>query len=95
MGWKDEPKNKQPGLYSQDGIYGVSERDEFAVVPPGHYLVMGDNSFSSRDGRFFGWLPNDNIYGRAVCIWWPIGRWRDFTGFSKTWWGKSILYLQI
>ncbi|MCX5758616.1 MAG: signal peptidase I, partial [Candidatus Hydrogenedentes bacterium] len=72
--------------------YGVQTEDEFAVVPPNCYLVLGDNSGDSVDGRYFGWLPNDSIYGRAVCIWWPIGRWRDFTGFSKTWWGKSILY---
>ena len=91
MGWKDDPKNKQPGLYSQDGIYGVSERDEFAVVPPGHYLVMGDNSFSSRDGRFFGWLPNENIVGRVASVWWPPTSWRDFTGFSETtWWRLTV-----
>ena len=91
MGWKEDPKNKQPGVYSQDGIYGVSERDEFSVVPPGHYLVMGDNSFSSRDGRFFGWLPNENIVGRVASVWWPITSWRDFTGFSGTlWWRATV-----
>ena len=91
MGWKEVLKNKQPGVYSQDGIYGVSERDEFAVVPPGHYLVMGDNSFSSRDGRFFGWLPNENIVGRVASVWWPITSWRDFTGFSGTlWWRATV-----
>jgi signal peptidase I len=84
MGWKDEPKNTQPGIYSQHGMYGVREQDEYAVVPPGHYLVMGDNSFSSRDGRFFGWLPNENIVGRVASVWWPITSWRDFTGFSET-----------
>ncbi len=72
--------------------YGVQTEDEFSLVPPNCYLVLGDNSGDSADGRYFGWLPNDNILGPAVCTWWPIGRWRDFTGFSKTWWGKSILY---
>jgi len=72
--------------------YGVRTEDEYAVVPPGCYLVLGDNSGDSVDGRYFGWLPNDNIYGRVVCTWWPVDRWRDFTGFSKTWWGKGILY---
>jgi len=72
--------------------YGVQTEDEFSVVPPSCYLVLGDNSGDSVDGRYFGWLPNDNIYGRVVCIWWPMGRWRDFTGFSKKWWGKGILY---
>ena len=91
LGWKEDPKNRQPGVYSQDGLYGVSEREEYAVVPPGHYLVMGDNSFSSRDGRFFGWLPNENIVGRVSAVWWPITSWRDFTGFSETrWWRLTV-----
>ena len=30
--------------------------------------------------------------GRVFSIWWPIARWRDFTGFSRTWWGRAILF---
>jgi signal peptidase I len=91
MGWKEEPKNAQPGVYSQHGMYGVREQDEYSLVPAGHYLVMGDNSYSSRDGRFFGWLPNENIVGRVASIWWPITSWRDFTGFSATlWWRGTV-----
>ncbi|MBI1319710.1 MAG: signal peptidase I [Candidatus Hydrogenedens sp.] len=71
--------------------YGVSPGiDEFSVVPEGHYLMLGDNSRQSRDGRYFGWLPEENIVGRVACIWWPINRWRDFTGFSNTWWWKTL-----
>lgn len=54
-----------------DGIYGVQPADEFSVVPEGHYLVLGDNSAQSRDGRYFGWLPRNNIVGRVAAIWWP------------------------
>ncbi len=66
--------------------YGVATDDAHALVPPNCYLVLGDNSAHSRDGRFFGWVPNERILGRVSCIWWPIPRWRDFTGFSSTWW---------
>ena len=72
--------------------YGILEDDAYCLVPDNCYLVCGDNSGDSVDGRFFGWLPNGNIMGRASCIWWPIGRLRDFTGFSKTWWGMGLLY---
>jgi signal peptidase I len=72
-------------------MYGVRTEDEYAVVPEGHYLVLGDNSASSRDGRFFGWLPNENIVGRVACIWWPPQRWRDFTGFSETLWWRALV----
>jgi signal peptidase I len=71
--------------------YGVRQSDQFALIPGGHYLVMGDNSANSRDGRFFGWLPERNILGRVSSIWWPIPRWRDLTGFSDTLWWNSLL----
>jgi len=72
--------------------YGVLEDDEHSLAPKDCYLVCGDNSPDSADGRIFGWLPNDNILGRAFCICWPPSRIRDLTGFSKTWWGMSLLY---
>lgn len=71
--------------------YGVLPEDEYSVVPEDCYLVLGDNSGNSRDGRYFGWLPNENILGRVSCIWWPYPRWRDFTGFSQTWWWRGLI----
>ena len=73
--------------------YGVRPEEEFSVVPEGHYLVMGDNSSNSRDGRYFGWLPNEHIVGRVSSVWWPVRNWSDFTGYSRTWWWKSFLFL--
>ncbi len=73
--------------------YGILEDDEHALVPEGCYLLLGDNSTHSRDGRVWGWLPNEHILGRAACIWWPPSRWHDFTGFSKAWWWRSLIAL--
>ncbi len=78
-----------------DGPYGVQPADEFSRVPEGHYLLLGDNSAYSRDGRYFGWAPNEHFVGRVSCIWWPPPRWRDFTGFSHTWWWRSLVALII
>ena len=72
--------------------YGILPDDEYSLVPDNCYLVCGDNSADSADGRVFGWLPNDHILGRAFCIWCPPSRVRDLTGFSKTWWGMALLY---
>jgi len=72
--------------------YGILQDDAFSRVPEDCYLVCGDNSGDSVDGRYFGWLPEGNIMGRVFCIWWPMARWRDFTGFSNTWWGRSLIF---
>lgn len=82
------PENQE---YTRYGKYGVLSADEYAVVPEGHYLMLGDNSASSRDGRVFGWMPNEHMVGRVASIWWPPPRWRDFTGFSSTLWWRTLL----
>jgi signal peptidase I len=39
-----------------------------ALVPVGRVLVMGDSRGNSRDGRFFGLLPLEEIYARASRV---------------------------
>ncbi|MBX3180449.1 MAG: signal peptidase I [Candidatus Hydrogenedentes bacterium] len=72
--------------------YGSLPGDEYQLVPEDHYFLLGDNSLNSVDGRMYGWVPRNHLYGRASAVIWPIGHWRDFTGFSHTWWGKLLLY---
>ena len=54
-------------------IYKKSDNNYLNVdtyrVPEGHVFVLGDNRDDSRDGRFFGFLPVENIMGRAFGIW--------------------------
>jgi signal peptidase I len=44
------------------------------VVPSQEFLVLGDNRNNSEDSRFFGYVPRENIIGKALFIYWPPQR---------------------
>lgn len=44
-------------------------------IPEDHVMAMGDNRDNSSDGRYWGFVPVENIKGKALFIWWPPGRW--------------------
>jgi signal peptidase I len=48
-------------------------------VPPGHYFMMGDNRDASDDSRYWGFVPDDHIRGRAFFIWF---NWDDIASLA-------------
>lgn len=55
--------------------YGDFDKEGYKItVPKGNYFVLGDNSSSSKDSRYWGYVPFKNILGKAMVIYWPPNR---------------------
>jgi len=50
------------------------------VVPAGNYFMMGDNRDNSADSRYWGFVPDENIVGRAFFVWMNLGNLRRIGG---------------
>lgn len=77
----DHDENLEPWkvVQKQENLFGVEhsiyqipgrEKDDFdVVVPHGKYFMMGDNRDDSADSRSWGFLPEENIIGKATRVW--------------------------
>ncbi|MFA6320898.1 MAG: signal peptidase I [Candidatus Omnitrophota bacterium] len=68
----EEPSSIRSVYYYNGGDYG--KEGQIIDVPKDSYFVLGDNSASSRDSRFWGFVPKKNLLGKVIVIYWPIHR---------------------
>jgi len=65
------------------------------VVPEGNYFVMGDNRDNSKDSRYWGFVPEQNLVGKAVATWISFEFYREESGLLPTWVPSSVRFERI
>ncbi len=65
------------------------------VVPEGNYFVMGDNRDNSRDSRFWGFVPERNLVGKAVAKWISFEFDRGADSFLPNWVPSNVRFERI
>lgn len=77
-------------FYTQPGT-----RSNEWIVPQGEYFVMGDNRENSRDSRFWGFVPDDNLVGKAVAIWISFEFERSADSFLPGWVPTGVRFNRV
>jgi signal peptidase I len=68
-------------MSAKDGYRGYAPGRDFLsdptktyTIPQRQFFAMGDNSYNSYDSRWWGPVPEENLVGRGLLVYWPFSR---------------------
>jgi signal peptidase I len=68
----ESQQNGYTGYRNSPGTLYLSDPAKTVTVPPENYFALGDNSANSLDSRYWGFVPEQNVVGKGLFVYWPF-----------------------